>query len=352
MMRFDRIRRRWLIVGLAALAVASVAFAACGDDDDEPTPTPTTPAATRTATGTATTPAATATTPAATRTPAINYGSLTGSVLADGSSTVFPLTEAVAEEFSKVARNVRATVGLSGTGGGGEKFCRGEIDIWNASRPITQAEKDRCTAAGITDWVEIQVAIDALTVVTNKANNWAVCLKVAEVQKLFQDGGATKWSDIRPEWPAENIKFYYPGADSGTFDYFLEAIKLRGPSRNEPSHRADGTASEDDNILVRGVEGDKNSIGYFGYAYYIEEKDRMNAVQIDGGEGCVQPTFENALTGKYKPLSRPLFIYVREVALKFYIDNMQKLAADVGYISMPDDKKAEQLKKIEKFLPR
>jgi phosphate transport system substrate-binding protein len=369
MMRFDRIRRRWLIVGLAALAVASVAFAACGDDDDKPTPTPTTPAATATTpaatattpAATATTPAATATTPAATRTPGINYGSLTGSVLVDGSSTVFPITEAVAEEFSKVARNVRATVGFSGTGGGGEKFCRGEIDIWNASRPATTAEKERCAAAGITDMVEIQVAIDALTVVTNKANNWAVCLKTAEIQKLFQDGGATKWSDIRPEWPADNIKFYYPGADSGTFDYFLEAIKLRGPSRNEPSHRSDGTASEDDNILVRGVEGDKNAIGYFGFAYYIEEKARMNAVKVDGGEGCVEPTFENALAGKYKPLSRPLFIYVREATLKekpqvlgfvnFYIDNMQKLAADVGYVSLPDDKKAEQAKKIEKFLP-
>jgi phosphate transport system substrate-binding protein len=360
-MRFDRIRRRWLIVGLTALAVASVAFAACGDDDDDtPTPQPTTPAATATTpagTGTATQTAS----PTQTAAPGINYGALSGAVLADGSSTVFPITEAVAEEFSKVARNVRATVGFSGTGGGGEKFCRGEIDIWDASRPITQAEKDRCAAAGITDYIELEIAIDALTIVINPANSWATCLKTAEVQKLFQDGGAKTWADINPAWPADTIKFYYPGADSGTFDYFLEAIKLRGASRNEPAHRSDGTASEDDNILVRGVEGDRNAVGYFGFAYYQEEGQRLKAVQVDGGDGCVEPTFENALSGKYKPLSRPLYIYVREATLKekpqvlgfvkFFLDNVQELAADVGYVSLPDDRLAKVEDKIKPFLP-
>lgn len=284
-----------------------------------------------------------------------------GSVRIDGSSTVFPITEAVAEEYSLSPRGVRTTVGFSGTGGGGEKFCRGDIDVWNASRHISESERQACAANGIDDIIEIEVAIDALTVVVNMGNTWATCLATAQVRQLFQHEGARTWADINPEWPDERIRFYYPGADSGTFDYFLEAMKLRGVSRGEPAHRSDGTASEDDNILVRGIEGDRYSVGYFGFAYYQEEAARMRAVAIDNGEGCVEPSFRAALNGDYRPLSRPLFIYVRgsdirerpEVRgfIQFYLDHMQELAAEVGYVSLPDDRLSAMRERVAAYLP-
>lgn len=291
---------------------------------------------------------------------AINYQQLSGSVRSDGSSTVFPISEAVAEEFSKAAPGVKANVAFSGTGGGFEKFCRGEIEVSNASRPITEKEKAACAANGITDIVEAQVAIDALTVAVNPANTWATCMTPAELQLAFKAGGASRWSDINPAWPDRQIRFVTPGADSGTFDYFKEAIKLRGAEKDEPAHRADVTASEDDNILVKAVEGDRDAIGYFGFAYFTEAGKDLTAVAVDNGQGCVAPTYDNALTGKYAPLSRPLLIYTRESLLrdrpevlgfvKFYMDHAAELAPEVGYVSLPDNVLAAQQAKVDAFL--
>ena len=342
MIRLRWKRRPWLLTGLAALTVISVAFAACGGDDDggngdsNPTSAPVT-------TG-------------------IDYKALSGTVRVDGSSTVFPISEAIAEEFSKVAKNVRANVAFSGTGGGFEKFCRKEIDISDASRPINQAEKDKCTAAGITELVELQVAIDALTVVVNPQNTWAQCMTAAQLTLAFKNEGAKQWKDIDPTWPAETIKFFYPGADSGTFDYFKEAVKIRGEASKEPSHRSDGTSSEDDNILVKGVEGDKNALGYFGFAFFEEAGKKLKAVQVNNGTKCVTPTFDAALSGDYKPLSRPLFIYANGATLtekkevlgftKFYLDNTVKLSKEVGYVSLPEALLKTQQDKLTPYLPK
>ena len=335
------------MIALTALAACSLAATACGGSDD--------------ADGGPTAPAGSA---AATTKPGLDYSKLTGDVRVDGSSTVFPISEAVAEEFGKVAKGVQAKVALSGTGGGFEKFCRKEIDVSDASRPINQKEKDACAAAGIAnaDLVELQIAIDALTVVVSPQNTWAKCMTTAQLTKAFMNGGASKWSDIDPAWPAENIKFYYPGADSGTFDYFKDATKIRGTASNEPSHRSDGTASEDDNVLVRGIEGDKNAIGYFGLAYYLGEGKKLNAVQIDGGKGCVAPSFDTALAGTYTPLSRPLFVYTSSAILKekpavlgfldFYLNNTSTLSKEVGYVSMPAALLQTQRDKLAAYLPK
>jgi phosphate transport system substrate-binding protein len=327
--------RGWL---LAALAVGAV-VAACGDDDDDGDST------------------------AEPGNGGIDYGELSGSLDIDGSSTVYPITQAVAEEFNQEAGDVRITVGFSGTGGGFEKFCRGEIQISDASRPIRDTELETCAGSGIEDVVEIQVAIDALTVVVNPDNDWAQCMTAEQLHMAFVDGGASRWSDLDPAWPDEPIDFYYPGADSGTFDYFVEAI-IEGSAPEgveEPAHRADGTSSEDDNILVAGVEGNEFAIGYFGFAYYQEAGQELKAVSVDNGEGCVEPSFETALSGDYAPLSRPLFIYTTETLLaeapevlgfvQFYIENMNALSEEVGYVSLPDDLVEAQRGKIAPFLP-
>ncbi|MDO9444399.1 MAG: PstS family phosphate ABC transporter substrate-binding protein [Dehalococcoidia bacterium] len=331
-------------IGLAASAM--LLSVACASDEDEATATP---AAGGGAASTAT---------MAPAPEGLDYESLSGTVSVDGSSTVFPISEAVAEEFSKVARGVRANVAFSGTGGGFEKFCRGEIDISDASRPIKDSEVDACKANGITDIVEIQVAIDALTVMVHPDNDWAACMTVEEANLAFKAGGATNWSDIRAEWPNESIKFYYPGTDSGTFDYFVEAIidEVEGSD-----HRGDGTASEDDNILAQGIENDRYALGYFGFAYFLEAGQALKAVAIDGGDGCVDPSFDAALDGSYQPLARPLFIYTRESLLadkpevlgfvNFYVENMQALVPDVGYVTLPENLHQEQMAKVTPFLP-
>jgi phosphate transport system substrate-binding protein len=300
--------RRITWIALTAVAALGLVAAACGDDDDD--------AEEETATSTSTTTTATSTAEE-TAGGGIDYGELSGSIDIDGSSTVYPITQAIAEEFNAEAGGVRMTIGFSGTGGGFEKFCRGEIQISDASRPIRDSEVEACAGEGIDDIIELQVATDALTVVVNPDNDWAQCMTTEQLHMAFVDGGATKWSDIDPSWPDEDIVFYYPGADSGTFDYFVEAI-IEGSAPEgveEPAHRADGTSSEDDNILVAGVEGDEYAIGYFGFAYFQEAGENLTAVQVDGGEGCVEPTFENALSGEYSPLSRPLFIYTTETLL-------------------------------------
>lgn len=260
----------------------------------------------------------------------------------DGSSTVFPITEAVAEEFQKSKKGaIKITVGISGTGGGFKKFCRGEIDITNASRPILQNEMVACKQSGVA-YVELPIAYDALTVVVNPKNDWATTVTVAELKKMWEpqaQGKITKWNQINPKWPDAPIKLYGPGADSGTFDYFTEAV-----SGKAKASRGDFTASEDDNVLVQGVSRDKNALGYFGFAYFIENKDKLKAVAIDGGKGGIVPTEKNVEDGTYTPLSRPVFIYISATSLRrsevrefaeFYLKNAPHLVKEVRYIPLP-----------------
>ena len=284
-----------------------------------------------------------------------SYAGLSGDIVIDGSSTVFPITEAVAEEFGSLTDdNVRVVVGISGTGGGFKKFCANETAISNASRPIKQKEVDECAAAGV-EYIELPVAIDGLSVVVNPQNDFVECLKVTELTTMWSpesEGVITHWNQVNPEWPEEEIKMYAPGVDSGTFDYFTEAVNGDGGVS-----RGDFVASEDDNVLVQGVSGDPFSIGYFGYAYYVENKDKVKVVPIDGGDGCVAPTDEAINNGSYAPLSRPLFIYVRADAaaqeyisefVKYYVSaEGQNLAASVGYIPFPDEVYQLVLAKLE-----
>ena len=262
----------------------------------------------------------------------------------DGSSTVFPITEAVAEEFQKAKKNaIKVTVGISGTGGGFKKFCRGDTDVSGASRPILKKEMDECKAAGIS-YYELPVAFDALTVVINPKNTFIKQLTVAEMKKIWEpaaQGKVTKWNQVNPQWPDAPMKLFGPGADSGTFDYFTEAVV--GKSK---SSRGDFTASEDDNVLVQGVSRDVNGLGYFGYAYYVENKDKLKAVPIVNEKGqAVLPSLEAVIAGTYSPLARPIFIYVSEKALarpevreftQYYMTHGANLAKEVKYVPLPD----------------
>ncbi|WJQ06234.1 PstS family phosphate ABC transporter substrate-binding protein [Geobacillus stearothermophilus] len=276
---------------------------------------------------------------------------LSGEVIMDGSSTVYPIAEAAAEEYMMEQPNVKVSVGASGTGGGFEKFTKGETDFSNASRPIKEEEKQAAADNGI-EFQEFQLAYDGLSVVVNKENDWVDYLTVDELKKMWtEDGTVKKWSDIRPGWPDEEIKFFSPGHDSGTYDYFDEVI-LEGKELVKTAQ-----LSEDDNILVRGVEGDQYAIGYFGYAYYLENKDKLKVVPIDGGNGPVEPTNETIETGKYTPLSRPLFTYVNVKSLKekpqvydymeFLLETAGDLAEEVGYVRLPEEKYKEQLETLK-----
>jgi phosphate transport system substrate-binding protein len=263
----------------------------------------------------------------------------------DGSSTVFPITEAVAEEFQIRKRGkVRVTVGISGTGGGFKKFCRGETDISDASRPILEAEMDLCAQAGI-KYIELPVAYDALTVVVNPGNTWVDQMTVAELKKMWEpaaQGRIMTWKQVNPAWPDEPLKLFGAGSDSGTFDYFTEAIVGKAKSS-----RGDYTASEDDNVLVRGVEAEKNALGYFGYAYYAPHQERLKAVKVVNSAGqAVGPSDSGVLDGSYEPLSRPLFIYVSASALErpelkefveFYLSEGQELVTEVRYVPLAKD---------------
>ena len=261
----------------------------------------------------------------------------------DGSSTVYPITEAVAEEFQKAKKGaVKVTVGISGTGGGFKKFCRGETDISDASRPILKKEMDVCKENGI-KYVELPVAFDALTVVINPKNDWIRSMTVEELKKMWEpaaQGKVMKWSDVNPEWPNHKLSMFGPGADSGTFDYFTDAINGK-----EKASRGDFTASEDDNVLVQGVAHDKYAIGYFGLAYYVENKDKLKAVPIvnKGTTKAVLPSLDTVMDGTYQPLARPIFIYVAEKALTrpevkefvtYYLSNAAKLTKQVGYVPL------------------
>jgi phosphate transport system substrate-binding protein len=277
---------------------------------------------------------------------------LSGDIKIDGSSTVYPIMEAVAEEYLTVQPDVEVSVGLSGTGGGFKAFIAGETDMSNASRPIKDEEAAQLEEAGI-DFTEIKLAFDGLSVVINKDNTWVDHLTVDELKKIWiEDGTEKKWSDIRSGWPAEEIKFYSPGTDSGTFDYFNEVILEDQPIAQK------ATLSEDDNILVQGVTGDKNAIGYFGYAYYLENEDNLKVVPIDNGSGPVEPTNESIESGEYSPLSRPLFTYIKNDSVskeevydftKFIIENAADLSEEVGYVRLPEEEYTKALETLEEL---
>ncbi|AYH44918.1 PstS family phosphate ABC transporter substrate-binding protein [Azoarcus sp. DN11] len=261
----------------------------------------------------------------------------------DGSSTVFPVTEAVAEDFQKAKKGaVKVTVGISGTGGGFKKFCRGEIDVADASRPIMKKEMETCAQAGIR-YIELPVAFDALTVVINPKNTFIKQLSVEQMKKMWEpsaQGVVTRWKQVDPSFPDAPLKLFGPGSDSGTFDYFTEAVVGKAKAS-----RGDYTASEDDNVLVQGVSRDVNGLGYFGYAYYVENKGKLKAVPIANKQGkLVEPTAATVLDGSYNPLSRPIFIYVAENSLEkaevrdfvtFYLKNAGKLATEAKYVPLP-----------------
>jgi phosphate transport system substrate-binding protein len=265
-------------------------------------------------------------------------GGLSGTILIDGSSTVFPITQAVAEEFHKTHRGVQVPVGVSGTGGGFKRFTTGETDISDASRPMKQSEAEAAQKNGI-EYIELAVAFDGLSVVVNRANDFVDCLTTAELKKVWDSGSTVNtWSQVRDGFPNQKISLYGPGTDSGTFDYFTEAINGK-----EDSSRADYTASEDDNVLVLGVSGDRNALGYFGYAYYAENTDKLKVLGVDGGKGCVNPSAQTINDGTYAPLSRRIFIYVNKKALerpevrefvKYYLENAPALVSEVGYVPL------------------
>ncbi|MDZ7728943.1 MAG: PstS family phosphate ABC transporter substrate-binding protein [Dehalococcoidia bacterium] len=348
-----RTRSYWL---LAIFAMVALVAAACGGDDDDDTSngdsdnggdTPAEPANGDGGNG------------GSGNGMGMSYDGLSGNVDVDGSSTVFPISVAMAEEFGiETGGDVRVNVGLSGTGGGFEKFCRGETHVSNASRPIVDDELEACAENGIEDVVGIQVAIDALSVVRNPENDWAQCLTSEEVVDIFSDDGPTNWSEVRDDYPDEPIVAFYPGADSGTFDYFVEVLEdVKG---EDAVHITTGSSSEDDNVLVTGVQGDPNAIAYFGLAYFVEAQG-VEPVSVDGGDGCVEPSIENALNGSYVPFSRPLFIYTREEFLAnnpevlgfihYYMNaQLEDIVTEVGYAPMPEDLKQEQLDKIEPFV--
>jgi len=263
----------------------------------------------------------------------------------DGSSTVYPITEAVAEDFQKAKKNaIKVTVGISGTGGGFKKFCRNETDIADASRPILKKEMDDCKAAGI-EYIELPVAFDALTVVINPKNDFLKSITVDELKKMWEPGAQgkiTRWNQVNPAWPDAPLKLFGPGADSGTFDYFTEAVV--GKSK---SSRGDFTASEDDNVLVQGVARDTGALGYFGFAYYVENKGKLKAVPIveKAGKPAVEPSMETVLKGTYQPLARPIFIYINVKSLakpevkefvEYYMKHGAKLSREVKYVPLPD----------------
>ena len=269
---------------------------------------------------------------------------LKGEIIIDGSSTVAPISSAVAEEFFRENRNVNIAIGISGTGGGFKKFAVGEIDIANASRKIKEKEAKEAKKNGV-EYIELQVALDGIAVVVNKENTWAQELTEEDLKKIWENGlKIMNWKEINPSWPSEIIKLYGPDQDSGTFDYFVEEILGK-----DGQIRIDYSPSSDDNQLVQGVEGDKGSLGFFGYAYYIEQKDKLNAVAVNG----VRPTDETVKTGKYKPLSRPLYIYVNKKSLKekpevrafveYYLKNASKAVKLTGYVPLSDYTKQLEL---------
>ena len=308
-------KQRWVMFVVALTALATIA-AACGEDGVTPTNDA--------------------------------LKGLSGEIVADGSSTVFPISQAVAEEFRNAgASDVKVSVGSSGTGGGFKKFCAGETDLSNASRPIKDEEKALCTGKNI-EYVELKVAVDGLSVVTHPDNSFVDCLTTDELKKVFvKDSTVTNWSQIRTGFPNKPLKLYGPGTDSGTYDYFTDEINgEEGVGRSDSLY----TPSEDDNVLVQGVSGDANSLGYFGYAYYVQNKDKLKVLGVDPGSGCVAPNDTTINDGSYAPLSRPLYVYVAKSSISkpqvkafvdFYLDEVNGLLQSVGYVALHADDLAE-----------
>ncbi len=325
---------------LLALLVAAIALvgAGCGRDDDE-----------ESGDGGAA---------AQTSTDAGGGEELSGSIIVDGSSTVAPLTTAAAERFREAQPGVDVPVGTSGTGGGFEKFCAGETDISDASRPIKEDEEAPiCADAGI-EYTEFRVATDALTVVANPANDWVDCLTTDQLKAIWEPGSKIKnWSDVPGgDYPDEELVLAGPGTDSGTFDYFTDEI-----NGEEGASRSDYNASEDDNVTVRAVEGAPGGLGYFGFSYYEENADNLKALEVDSGDGCVAPSSEAAQDGTYTPLARPLFIYVKNESLErpevqgfvaFYLDNATSIAEDALFVPLTDEQQSEQVTKLEESTAR
>ena len=279
---------------------------------------------------------------------------LSGSIRIDGSSTVAPLSEAAAELFQQQYRNVQVTVGTSGTGGGFEKFCRGETDISDASRPIKASEADLCKANGVV-YDEFAVANDGLSVVVNNANDWAKCLTTAQLKRIWDQGSTvSNWKDVDPSFPDVKIDLYGAGTDSGTFDYFTEAINGKAGQS-----RTDYQATEDDNVTVRGVSGSRGGIGYFGLSYLEENKGKVKGVAVNGGSGCVEPTVATVQDGTYKPLGRPLFIYPTKKLLErpeglafveYYVSNTAAITKQALFVDLTAPQKAklsDQLAKLK-----
>lgn len=298
----------------------------------------------------------TTTTEGDTGAPAAEGSGVSGDIKIDGSSTVFPISEAMAEEFQAVNPDARITVGVSGSGGGFEKFCGGETDISNASRPIKDEEVANCEAAGI-EFIEVPVAYDGITVVTSTANDWAQCLTVEELNTIWApeaEESVTNWNQVRPEFPDEELALFGPGTDSGTFDYFTDEV-----NGEEGASRGDYTSSEDDNVVVTGVESSNGGLGYFGYAYYEENKDNLKSIEIENEDGeCISASLETIADGSYNPMSRPLFFYVKKEAydskpqvkafVDYHLDPANgSLVQEAGYVPLPDADLAESKARID-----
>jgi len=281
-------------------------------------------------------------------------GCVTGTgkeILVDGSSTVFPISQAVAEEFRKERPDVQVPVGISGTGGGLKRFVTGGIDVADASRRIKDSERDEAAANGI-EYTEFTVAYDGLSIVVNSSNNFVSCLTTDELKRIWEPGSKLeRWSQVRDGFPDRPLRLYGPDTDSGTFDYFTKAI-----NGEEDASRSDYTASSDDNVLVQGVSGDQGSIGYFGFAYYTENREILKVLGVDNGTGCVRPSVTTINDGSYSPLSRPMFIYVNNASLeheyvqafvRFYLSNAAELAEEVGYVGLPDSEYQIQLDRLD-----
>ena len=321
--------------------VAALLLSACGSSSSGSGAAPSTTGAAVTPAAGATTTAGAAKTTAAAAVATTAVVKLAGTIKIDGSSTVAPLMKVAAEDFQAKYKDVTVTVGTSGTGGGFEKFCNGETDVSDASRPIKDAEKEKCAAKGIT-FTEVLVANDALTVVVNKANTWAKCLTVAQLKTMWApESKAATWKDIDPSFPDEKLVLFGAGTDSGTFDYFTEAINGKAKAS-----RTDYSPSEDDNVTVKGVEGSKGGLGYFGYSYFEENAKNLTAVQIDGGKGCVSPSSETVQNGTYAPLGRPLFIYVKTESAKraevkafvsYYVENEPTITKEAQFVQLNPD---------------
>jgi phosphate transport system substrate-binding protein len=320
----QRMRRGWLL-GLT-LAITLVA-AACGGDDD----------AGGEASG--------------------EGGSLSGSIVIDGSSTVAPVTEAIAEEFRKEQSGVQVTVGTSGTGGGFTKFCNGETDIQDASRAIEDEEKQACAAKSI-KYQEFRIGLDGLAVVTSAQNQFLDTLNFKQMAAIWKQGGAKTWNQVDPKFPNEQLAIFAPDAESGTYDFFTEEV-LGDPEEGAPKPRSDYTASSDDNTLVQGIEGEANSWGYFGFAYYQNNQEGLKIIKVaKEGTSGIEPTTETIESGDY-PLSRPLYIYVKDDSLKrpevgqfvkFYLEQTPQIIADVGYVAAPQQDYTQGLSKLQPFL--